>query len=302
MQKILVIGANGFIGRSLSRKLHAMNNRVIAFDRFTGGTAHFEELGIDTIRGDFRSTDDLTSALNGIDIVFHLVSATTPAATDHNDTIDLKENVEPTITLLELAVEAGVQKVIFTSTGGAIYGTSSHKGTSEEVVPMPVSPYAIGKLTIENYLHYFQHKYGLGYVTYRIANLYGPGQVTRGGFGVVPAFIERIRAGRPITVMGDGSMTRDYIYIDDAIDMIVASYEGAKQRLYNIGTGTGASVLELVGEVEAKLGKKATIEYSEQPKTYTQDITLDISRYEREFGLVQFTSLSEGIRRTAESS
>ncbi len=301
MQNILVLGADGFIGRHLSRKLHEAGDTVVAFDRFGHGTEYFDEIGIKTLQGSFHSESDITKALVGIDVVFHLISATTPASAENDTTIDLRQNVEPTVALLKAALSSGVKKLVFTSTGGAIYGTNSHKFTTEDTVPMPVSPYAIGKLTIENYLHYFQHKFGLECVTYRIANPYGPGQVAKAGFGAIPTFIDQIRSDEPITVMGDGSMTRDYIFIDDAVDMIVSSYKKAEQTLYNIGTGTGASILELIAEIETSLHIQANIEHIAQPKTYTQDITLDISRYENEFGPMTFTSLSDGIRRTIES-
>lgn len=115
---------------------------------------------------------------------------------------------------------------------------------------MPISPYAIGKLTIENYLHHYAHKYPIEVVAYRIANPYGPEQVTKSGFGVVPMFIDMIRSNKPITIMGDGSMTRDYIYIDDMVDMITKSYQRPKHTIYNIGTGIGVSVNSIIEEIE----------------------------------------------------
>jgi UDP-glucose 4-epimerase len=300
MQKILILGANGFIGRPTTIKLKELGYDVMAFDIFSQGDEFFREKGIKTYKGSFLSRDDIDGALQDVDIVFHLITVTTPAVAEKDILLDINQNVVPTLTLMELAVSHGVKKIVFTSTGGAIYGMNSRPHTSEDTIPTPISPYAIGKLTIENYLNYYSQKYGIGCVVYRLSNPYGPGQVAKSGFGVIPTFIDCMRSGKPITVMGDGSMTRDYIYIDDMVEMITRSFSGAKHTLYNIGTGGGTTIRELIAELESVMGRTAIVEHVPHPKTYTQNITLNINRFESEFGTTSFTSLSEGLRRTIE--
>lgn len=308
MSKIVVFGAGGFIGKHLVEALAATSsNEIVAFDRFskyqTGVEQPFRGLiNVRVISGNFFNREEVASALAGdVDFVFHLISSTNPAASNKDPFIDIDTNVRSSVELLELCVENGVKKIIFPSSGGSVYGDVDENLLREDVLPLPRSPYGIGKLTIEHYLRYFKFSTGLNYVVYRIANPYGPGQNIYGKQGVIPIFMHKFLTKEPLVVYGDGSMVRDYIYIDDLINMILASYSKPNHfSEYNLGSGTGESVNELIAAIEKCSGSSIGKEHVEVPSTFVQKSVLDISRFSNEFGEIPFTPLEEGMRRTWE--
>jgi UDP-glucose 4-epimerase len=163
----------------------------------------------------------------------------------------------------------------------------------------PVSPYGIGKLTIENYLHYFNKKYNQAYTTFRMANPYGERQPSLNKQGVIPIFIHKIINGQEISVMGNGSMIRDYIYIKDVADVIVKSLnKKLKHSVYNLGTGTGYSINNIIKAIEKVTGLKAKINHISTPPTFIHTSTLDVSRLRKEFPEFVSTDLETGIQKT----
>ncbi len=177
LSETLVIGANGFIGSHLVDTLIKEGHNVRAFDRFSKPAQFKESENIEVFKGDLFQDDSLEKALEGIDYVFHSFSATTPSTADADPYTDINLNVLRNIQIFEKCVTAKVKKVLYVSSGGAIYGNiAEEKAASEKDAPQPVSPYGIGKLASEHYLAYFKRKYGLDYVVYRLSNPYGPRQ------------------------------------------------------------------------------------------------------------------------------
>ncbi|HEV7741954.1 MAG TPA: NAD-dependent epimerase/dehydratase family protein, partial [Pseudolysinimonas sp.] len=158
MAKVLVIGANGFIGSHVVDALVAAGHEVSAFDRFRTADTVFTS-AVNMIAGDFLSRSDLEAAVAGQDYVFHLLSTTTPATSEGDPTLDVRTNVAQTVELLEACVAAGVAHFYYGSTGGAIYGSQGKSEYAETDRALPVSPYGIGKLTVEHYLHYFRVRF-----------------------------------------------------------------------------------------------------------------------------------------------
>lgn len=307
MSKLLVFGAGGFIGQHLVKKLaENKDNEIVAFDRFsryqTEAEHPFSELkNVRIVAGDFFNRDDVANVLEGVEYVFHFISSTNPASSNNDPFIDIDTNVRSTVTLLELCVEHKVKKVIFPSSGGTVYGDVNTPIISEETIPSPRSPYGIGKLTIEHYLRYFKFASGLDYIVYRIANPYGPGQNIYGKQGVVPIFMHKFLTKEPLTVYDDGCMVRDYFYIDDLIAMIVSSYSADnKFDEYNLGSGQGHSVNELIESMEKCTGYPAERRVIETPSSFVHKSVLSIDRYTSEFGSINLTSLEDGIARTWE--
>lgn len=304
MSKCLVLGANGFIASHLVDSLITAGHEVVAFDRMSDRKDQFlPSPRIRVISGDFLNTHDLQQALEGVEYVFHFISLTTPISVDEDPYMDLETNVHASIKMMEACVQnGGIKRILFASTGGSVYGLNSSGATNEDMVPMPVSPYAIGKVTIEHYLRYFKVKYNLDSVVYRMSNPYGERQSPATAQGVIPIFLRRILENEPITIMGDGGMVRDYIYVKDVASMIVKSFERATQPLYNIGSGTGTTVKDLVTVINsiATNGDAKTLSIP-VPKTFVKEIVLDTSRYEKEFGAHNLTSLEDGIRQTWDS-
>lgn len=302
MAKCLVLGANGFIGSHLVDALIEKGEMVRAFDRFSKGSPVFNDNpSIEIVAGDFLNRHDLDMALEGVDYVFHFISTTTPVTAEEDPLIDVETNVKMSIQLFEECVRHKVKKVIFASTGGAIYGDaelSADKSFTERTLPSPISPYAIGKLTIEHYLRYFRKKFGLESVIYRISNPYGERQSLTSKQGVIPIFLQRIAQDEPLTVMGDGSMVRDYIYVKDVAQMIAATYRKAQQPLYNLGSGKGLTVNDIVEAMHNLLPNEISIENITVPTTFVHHVVLDTGLFESEFKVRPQTTLEEGIRQT----
>jgi UDP-glucose 4-epimerase len=232
-------------------------------------------------------------------MVFHFLSTTTPVTAESDPTLDIRINVGQTVELLEACVENGVGHVYFASTGGAIYGQQGRAGYAETDRAMPISPYGIGKLTVEHYLHYFRARYGLASTALRISNPYGPRQRPRRRQGLIPIALRQIALGEPVTRYGDGSMVRDYLFVDDLVAMILPMVgRETSFDLYNIGSGVGYSVNEVLEALRAVTGRDFALTEAPTPSTFVDRVVLDVERYRAEFGRIPSTSLETGIERT----
>lgn len=306
MRQITVLGADGFLGRHLITRLADEDVKIIAFDHFSTlkkdpSYVHpFKKMQNVTIcSGDFLNSDDIKQSIQGSDFVFHLISSTNPATSMNNPVVDIDTNIHGSVQLFKACVEAKIKKVIFFSSGGTVYGDIDSDNISENARLSPLSPYAIGKVTIEYYLEYFKRAQGLDYLTYRIANPYGPGQNIYGKQGVVPIFMRHFLEGKPITIYGDGEMVRDYIYIDDLLDLIESTYDKTTlYTVYNVGSGHGSSVNDIVSAIEEVSATKTQKNHIEAPSVYVKRSVLDIDRITTEFNIYPKTSLQEGIERT----
>lgn len=302
MARALVVGANGFIGSYLVDTLVTAGFDVTAFDRFSSRMPAFNSDGVRIIAGDFLNRADIQNAVQGQDFVFHFLSTTTPASAQADPTLDIRTNIEPTVQLLEAAVSAGVKRFFFASTGGAIYGDQGKTSLAETDLTFPVSPYAIGKLAVENYLNYFSTVSDLSTVALRISNPYGAGQPLHKKQGLIPIAIRQALRGQPVIQYGDGSMIRDYIYIQDLVSMIsTIALSTPKYSVYNLGSGSGTSVTEVIDSISLALDLPIKTEIQQTPPTFISKVVLDISRFSSEFGTPMFTPLSEGIQLTVDA-
>lgn len=299
MAKCLVLGGNGFIGSHLVDSLQTAGHEVRVFDRFKDDNYLFtSNKSTEIYSRDFLNRSDIAESLVGIEYVFHFISTTTPATAENDPLIDVNTNVSMSIILFQECVKAKVKKVIFASTGGAIYGELS-TANKETDMTLPISPYAIGKLTIENYLRYFRVKHGLDSIVMRISNPYGERQAFNRKQGVIPIFLENLYNNKPLVIFGDGTMERDYIYVKDVADAIVRTFnKKTKFNTYNIGSGLDTSVNELVDIVQKVTHKNAKIVTLPTPTTYIHKVVLDTSRFTNEFGAANHTTLENGIKKT----
>ncbi|AMB57830.1 NAD-dependent epimerase/dehydratase family protein [Microterricola viridarii] len=299
MAKAVVIGANGFIGSHLVDGLAAAGHEVRAFDRFSARKPTFQSKNVTVQLGDFLNRADLEQAVAGQDLVFHFLSTTTPATAAADPTLDIRTNLAQSVELFHSAAEAGVKHVYFASTGGAIYGEQGKAEYSEVDPALPVSPYAIGKLAIERYLSYFAATHGLASTVFRISNPYGTRQHPNKKQGLIPIALRQILAGEPVLQYGDGSMVRDYVFVEDLISMIVplAGRETA-HSLYNLGSGAGHSVTEVLDALRRVTEIDFAVETRDVPPTFVDRVVLDTTRYESEFPGALLTTLDDGIRKT----
>lgn len=296
---IAVIGGNGFIGRALVSRLAERGASVRVFDRFSRGSEVLASSGVTTVRGDFLSRSDLARAVSGTHTAVHALSTTTPATAQDDPAQDVQTNLLPSIALFDECARAGVRRVVFLSTGGAIYGSTAAELLTEDTIPRPVSPYAIGKLAIENYLRYFSATTGLRSTVLRLSNPYGPGQRAGRAQGLIPIALRAVRDGVAITQYGDGSMVRDYIHINDASRTIADVVLGDPQHdLYNLGSGVGATVGEVLAIIHQVTGRPLTLDRRPVPATFVSRSVLDTSRLRAEFPTNSVTSLTDGIRST----
>ncbi|MEV8212692.1 NAD-dependent epimerase/dehydratase family protein [Leifsonia sp. NPDC077715] len=297
MARCVIIGANGFIGSHLVDALVESGHEVTAFDRFSAGAATFRSDDVRVVVGDFANRADLASAVRGQEVVFHLLSATTPITSEGDPSLDLRSNVGQTVDLLELCVEAGVSRFFFASTGGAMYSAPSDRPILETDLPTPVSPYAIGKLAIENYLRYFHVTHGLQSVAFRISNPYGTRQHPLRRQGLIPIAARQIAGSEPVVRYGDGRMVRDYIYVDDLVAMMLKVLNGSpKWGLYHLGSGTGLTVNEVLDCLSTVAGARFEIEERPVPATFVDHVVLDTGRFTSEFGQVPMTPLEMGVQ------
>lgn len=294
--KICIFGAASFIGTNLSLELSKNNYlRLIDInkDYFINNIPNSE-----IIEDKLDSNTDFDKLLDGQDIVYHLFSTNNPSSSNIDFEKEIMPNIEFSIRLLESCVKNNIKRVIFISSGGAIYDMNEKCPLKEDSKVNPKSTYGLQKLMIEKLLYLYNFKYNLDYKIVRLSNPYGPYQ-RPGILGVVSTSIYNALNDKEITIYGDGKIVRDFIYIDDAIRGIInISNSKTNTRIYNLGTGIGTSINDMLMIIEKVLNKKLNVKYSESRKIDYKINYLNVSLYENEFGKMNNISLEEGIKKT----
>lgn len=300
---IIILGAAGFIGTNLTIQLAKDNqNKILLADKKREFFKHIEAMNLDNVNfteTDFDLSSDMYKLLEGQDIVYHLVSSTVPTTSNQHISQELMENVVFSSNLLDACVRSGVKKVIFISSGGTVYGKEATCPLSEEMPTKPISSYGIQKITIEKLLYLYEYMYGLDYRIIRLSNPYGPYQRPNGILGAVTTFSYKALMGEPIIVYGDGSVVRDFIYIDDAVRGLLKIAESeCNEKTYNLGCGYGTSIRTVLETLQEVIGKPLDIKYQEGRAVDVPVNYLDISRFEENFGKLNPISLKSGIEKT----
>jgi UDP-glucose 4-epimerase len=260
--KILVLGGSGFLGSHLIDRLLDDEHQIFSVDvlkerfRNTSKKATF-------IEADFGNRRALNQIfIDGIDLVFHLVSTTLPQSSNDDPIFDVQTNLIESLAIFDLCVKYRVKKIIFISSGGTIYGESNErKPLSETAVNFPWCSYGIVKATIEKYLHLYNRLYGLDYTVLRLSNPYGPRQDPTRRHGAAATFMYRMLKNESIDVWGDGSTTRDYIYVSDFSEACVRAANSDFTGVVNIGSGHGISLNELISKIEGTISKPGKVNY-----------------------------------------
>jgi len=302
-----VTGAAGFIGSTLVDRLLADGHSVVGVDDLSSGRS--ENLGpaerhdgFEFVKADIVEAD-LVGLLADVkpEVVFHLAAQISVSRSVSEPVFDSSVNVVGTVRLAEAARLAGVRKVVHTSSGGSVYGATPRYPTDENNPLDPASPYAASKVCGEVYFGMFRNLYGLDCSHIAPANVYGPRQDPHGEAGVVAIFSRALLAGRPTKIFGDGSDTRDYVFVDDVVDGFVraAGTDGSGQR-FNVGTGVETSTRQLHTEIARAAGTPDEPEFHPPRLGDVRRSCLDINRAESVLGWRPRVEIGDGIARTVE--
>jgi UDP-glucose 4-epimerase len=303
MMKILVLGGDGFLGSHFVDGVVGSGHEVTVFDRFPYHTSRNLEHRRDKIRffsGEFANREMLSNALKNQDIVYHFICATTPIESWNDPYIEIQENLRTSLQLCELAVQQGVRKIVFASSGGTVYGPQKQP-VNETSASYPFSPYGITKLATEHFLNYYREHSGLSADIYRIGNAYGPRQSMWRPQGVVSVWMRDILTGNEIQVYGDQTTLRDYVYIKDIAFLMTHSLQNLDSSgVYNIGTGKGTSIIHLLKVFQRVI--EASVRYRIHPRRPSDNavIILDSSKLLAYFSGFQFQTLEDKIPETWE--
>ena len=310
MTTVLVTGGAGFIGSHLADRLLAEGMRVISVDDLTTGRiANLSEARGYGKEFTFFNMDVRADGLNALferhrpEVVFHLAAQSGVRPSLDDPAKDASINVMGTLNVLDCAVRTGVKKVVYAASGGTIYGEPKRIPVKESAAQgsHPASPYGISKKVAVDYLSFYQRYRGLDYTALALGNVYGPRQDPYGEAGVVAIFAKALLAGKPTKIFGDGSDTRDYVFVDDVVDAFVkaAGEAGGGQR-FNIGTGVETSVRQLHSEIAAAADGRDEPEFYPPRLGDLRRSSLDNSRAKQVLGWAPKVDLTDGVARTVD--
>jgi UDP-glucose 4-epimerase len=299
--RILVLGGSGFLGSHIVDKFLAEKHDVAVYDlypeRFRRSPA-----GIKFYTGDFGNVGALDELIaTGFDAVIHCVSTTTPKSSNESPEFDIQSNVIGTLYLLDICVKHKVGKLVFMSSGGTVYGDIGDKDTVDETHAVrPMCSYGVSKLTIEHYLDVYRHLRGLDYVALRLSNPYGERQSPLRALGALTVFLHRTLKRQSIEIWGDGGVTRDFIYVGDVANAVYLATVNPISGVFNVGTGTGLSLLDILTHITNTVGREPTVDWRASRSFDVPRIVLDASKLSRATEWRAITSLQDGVDITAD--
>lgn len=296
--KTLITGAAGFVGKSLVRELINLNYEIYCMDivELPSALEEYKE-ELNWIVGDFVGSSIL-AILEDVrpSVIIHLATTLFPNESKLNPVKDCFENVYKTICFFESAYKLGTERIIYASSAGTVYGENDGAVLNEDSSTYPMVSYGATKLCVEHFLRLLADKYNASSVSLRISNPYGEEQSLLGNQGVIPIFLNKIGNEEKIEVWGDLNSTRDYIYIDDLVEHIIAclSYRG-RYREFNVCSGSSYSLNDIIAIIEEATSKKSIITYPKVSYSKPDHVRLDRTRAEKELGIIVTTVLQQKI-------
>ncbi len=299
-KRILVTGGAGFIGSHLADAFVKHGHEVAVVDNLSSGRREQVPAAAQFFPYDIKSpeTFDLICRWQPQVLVHHAAQMSVRISVD-DPVMDAQENILGSLNLFQAAARAQTEKIIFASTGGAMYGDQAPVPAREEDRAQPECPYGIAKLAVEHYLHFYQREHGIIPVRLRYANVYGPRQNGLGEAGVVAIFIEKFLAGEQPVINGDGLQTRDFTYVGDIVAANLRALDYPREGIFNIGTGRETDILTIYLELQKILGSSLGPVHGPAKPGEQRRSALDSTRARELLGWEPGVSLSEGLARTA---
>jgi UDP-glucose 4-epimerase len=298
--KCVVIGGGGFLGSHLAEALLNLHHKVVVLDR--PKTPYLDELakqGASIAAGDFLDPEFIKETLIDVEVVYHFASTTVPKTSNENPIYDIETNLKGAINLFNAAKDAGVKKVVYSSSGGTVYGVPKEIPINEDHSTSPICSYGIVKLAVEKYLHWFWTLYGLDYCILRMSNVYGDRQPANGVQGIIPTIIDKGLRNQEINIWGDGTIIRDYIHVSDVVTAFLkASTHQGQESIFNISSGQGHSIIEIINMIEALLKQPLQIVHTPGVASDVLVNILDNSRAKVYLNWTPQMNFGDGISRT----
>lgn len=305
-RRVLVTGGAGFIGSHVAEAYLGRGNRVWIVDDLSSGRrenipagAEFVHMSIDD-----DGLHDLFREVGGFDVVNHHAAQIDVRRSVEDPRYDARINIDGLLNVLECGRAFDVERMVFVSSGGVVYGEPEERPTPERAPKGPLSPYGVSKLTAEYYLNYYHHIHGLEYAALRYSNVYGPRQDPHGEAGVVAIFSTLLLGEQPLTIFGDGEQTRDYVYVGDVVranmlvsDATLPPASVIDDRAFNVGTGIETTVNELADLLMEAAGQKVQVRHDDERPGELRHSCLDASRL-RARGWSPEVAFGDGLGRT----
>lgn len=298
---ILVTGGAGFIASHITDKLVALGHKVVIVDNMSTGRNEYINNSAKFYRADIRDKNIADILVeNKIEVIDHHAAQINLRNSVADPQMDIDINITGSVNLFQAALKSGVRKIIFASSGGAIYGDDENLPSAEEHDVNPRSPYGINKLAVEKYLHFYKVVHGIDYVCLRYANAYGPRQSTTGESGVVAIFCDALLSGKQPVINGNGNQTRDYVFVSDIVQANVLALGKTNFNIYNVGTAKETTVNYVFDKLNQFAGTKFTS--SHRPAKLGEQIrsSLSSSRIEKDLGWRPEVNADKGLELTFE--
>jgi UDP-glucose 4-epimerase len=301
--KIIVFGGGGFLGSSIVDRLLSNSHEVRVFERprIEPYRKFNSSERIEWIYGDILSVHDINKAIEGVDVVLHLVSTTLPKNSNDDPIFDVQSNLVGSIQILDAMVKQNVKKIVFISSGGTVYGNPYYLPIDEKHPNEPMVSYGVTKLAIEKYLLLYQNLHGIKANILRVTNPYGERQRVETAQGAVGVFMNRAIQKLPIEIWGDGNIVRDYLYVSDVAEAFLKAVEySGEHSIFNISSNIGTSLNDLIKVIEKQVGYKLEINYKEGRAFDIKTSVLDNTLARNELNWQPKVSFEEGLKKTHE--
>jgi UDP-glucose 4-epimerase len=299
--RVLVLGGSGFLGSHIVDAFLREKHEVTVYDLYPERFRRSPR-GIKFVTGDFGNVGALDELISGgFEAVVHCVSTTTPKSSNESPEFDIQSNVIGTLNLLDICVRRQIGKLVFLSSGGTVYGDIGNLDVVNETHAVrPICAYGVSKLAIEHYLEVYKHLRGLNYVALRLSNPYGERQSPLRALGALTVFLHQTLKHQSVEVWGDGSVTRDFIYVGDVAKAVYLATVNPISGTFNVGTGVGLSLRDVLARISRVVGIEPSISWLPSRSFDVPRIVLDATKLRKATDWSSVTTLGDGISITAD--